>query len=184
MTSNSSFQKAINCLAQLDFCSEISANSIAELAQAISSEVDAIVEAQSFDELERLLALQLKTLDSLFYQFTYSLSLLWRESDATKGMLLKHPEILEAIAQSALKAQDQSRKTALAIAELKKPRKATFIKQQLNQLVTSNNAEMDTRIQGASATLDAGASPVAEIHRAANPRRKKHVQAQCPEARG
>jgi hypothetical protein len=56
-----------------------------------------------------------------------------------EGMVVKFPELTQSLAQLGLKAQDQSRKTILALHELRNPKKPsqfikTYVNQQLNQL--------------------------------------------------
>jgi hypothetical protein len=86
-------------------------------------------------EIELMLLMQAKTLDYVFYDTLERLNAV--------DMLNQ----FEAFANIAFRAQNQSRKTLLALAELKHPRRTTFIKQQnngINQQV-NNTAQLDSK---------------------------------------
>ena len=70
---------------------------------------------------------------------------------------------------TALKAQNASRKTILAIAELKNPKQTTFIKQQQNNLIAGerqNGLPMDARTEIKAESADSRVDAVACEYRA------------------
>jgi len=80
-------------------------------------------------EIEMMLITQAQTLDALFHRMTIQ---------AMNSDMINR---LQAFSDIALRAQNQSRKTLVALADLKSPRRATFIKQQnnaVNQQVNNN----------------------------------------------
>lgn len=102
----------------------------------------------------------------------------------------------------ALRAQDQSRKTLLALVEVKNPKRTTFVKantairQQVNQMAISPQsdplplelepspyAEMDTGSQGATAATHRDLAPVEVQHRTSNRGRKARKQPESAKAR-
>ena len=86
-------------------------------------------------EIELMLLMQAKTLDYVFYDTLERLNAV--------DMLNQ----FEAFANIAFRAQNQSRKTLLALAELKHPRRTIFINQQnngINQQV-NNTAQLDSK---------------------------------------
>lgn len=102
----------------------------------------------------------------------------------------------------ALRAQDQSRKTLLALVEVKNPKRATFIKantaigQQVNQLAispspqvdplpleASPHAPMDTGSQGATAATHPDLAAVELQHGTSNRGRKARKQPESTTAR-
>lgn len=72
------------------------------------------------EELEKMLLNQVSVLDAVFYNYI---------TRTTRSEYLEHAEIFSDI---AFKAQKQCRTTIATLAELKKPRSATFIRQQNN----------------------------------------------------
>ncbi|RAP38505.1 hypothetical protein B1207_01055 [Legionella quinlivanii] len=83
-------------------------------------------------EIEQMLFTHAKTLDCVFYDALSQL--------ADCQMINQ----IEVYANIAFRAQNQSRKALLALAELKNPRRATFIKQQnnaINQQVNNTSQE-------------------------------------------
>ncbi len=86
-------------------------------------------------EIEQLLMVQAKTLDCVFYD---ALSRL-----AEVNMVNQ----LEVFAGMAFKAQSQCRKTLAVLAELKNPRRTTFIKQQNNAITQQVNNGVQSKSQ-------------------------------------
>lgn len=85
----------------------------------------------NLENLDEYLYSQAVALHQLFYRF-FRTSLL-------RGPWLEESKVF---ADLALKAQNQSRKTLLALAEIKNPKRATFIKQQNNAINQQiNNSE-------------------------------------------
>lgn len=80
------------------------------------------VKNNDIGEIEDMLITQAKTLDVVFYDALSKLSDL---------NMIDHIEVFTNI---AFKAQSQSRKALTALAELKHPRRTTFIKQQNNAI--------------------------------------------------
>lgn len=74
------------------------------------------------NHLEDMLLNQAHVLESIFYSFT------------EKMLDSKYMEHLQVYAQTALKAQKQCRDTLSALADLKKPKHTSFIKQQNNAI--------------------------------------------------
>jgi len=73
-----------------------------------------------------------------------------------EGMVLKFPELTQTLAQLGLKAQDQSRKTILALNELRNPKKPTqFIKNYVNQQLNQLQVEQQELKQQLEATANA-----------------------------
>lgn len=79
------------------------------------------------------------------------------------GMVAKFPELTQTLAQLGLKAQDQSRKTVLALNELRNPKKPsqfikTYVNQQLNQ-VQLEQQELKQQLEAATnAQVDIGSA--------------------------
>ncbi len=81
------------------------------------------------NEIEMILIAQAKTLDALFHRLLTEMI----DSEYTPN--------LQALGDIALRAQNQSRRTLATLADLKSPKRATFIKQQnnaINQQVNNN----------------------------------------------
>lgn len=135
-------------------------------------------------EIEQMLYTHAKILDYVFYDALSQL--------ADCSMINQ----IETYANIAFRAQNQSRKTLLALAELKNPRRATFIKQQnnaINQQVNNsqptefknsgklanellevkNEQRMDARATTSSITVDLNMATV-EVSRCKNSRRKSY----------
>jgi len=78
-----------------------------------------------------------------------------------EGLAVKFPELTQTLAQLALRAQDQSRKTILALHEVRNPKKPTafiknYIGQQLNQLQVEQQ-ELKEQLEAATnAPVDIG----------------------------
>lgn len=88
------------------------------------------------EHLEEVLLNQVSVLDSLFYHYI---------EKATKA---EYVQQLETFGEIAFKAQKQCRVTVSALAELKNPRRATFIRQQnnaINQQVNNHNNSTDNQ---------------------------------------
>lgn len=82
---------------------------------------------EDIKEIEQLLIMQAKTLDCVFYDALGRL--------AEVNMINQ----LEVFSGMAFKAQSQCRKTLAVLAELKNPRRTTFIKQQNNAITQQVN---------------------------------------------
>lgn len=90
------------------------------------------IENGNIKEVEQMLMTQAKALDYMFYE------------TLNKLVGLDMLQQLQVFTDIALKAQNQSRKTLVALAELKHPRRTTFIKQQnnaVNQQVNNSNKQ-------------------------------------------
>lgn len=87
-------------------------------------------------EIEQMLMTQAKTLDYLFYDSLNKLI----------GCNLINQ--IESFTNIALRAQNQSKKTLMALASLKNPQNTTFIKQQnnaINQQINNQQPELQTK---------------------------------------
>lgn len=91
-----------------------------------------LVKNNDLGEIEEMLMTQAKTLDHFFYKNLKELG------------KLRMINQIQVIADLALKAQNQSRKTLIALAELKHPRRTTFIKQQNNAVNQQVNNGLDS----------------------------------------
>lgn len=105
-----------------------------------------------------------------------------------EGLAVKFPELTQSLAQLGLRAQDQSRKTILALHELRSPRKPsqfikTYVNQQLNQLQieqeqlkqqleSATNAKVDIGSERTAETVDSAVETVGEVHGTSNRGRK------------
>lgn len=87
------------------------------------------IEKGNIKEIEQMLMTQAKALDYIFYETLNKLV----------GLEMIHH--LQVFTDVALKAQNQSRKTLVALAELKHPKRTTFIKQQNNAVNQQVNNE-------------------------------------------
>jgi hypothetical protein len=128
-------------------------------------------------ELEAILHSQAIALNVAFSVFLTKLNHIANEP----GLLLQKPELLEGFGRLAFKCQDQSRKTILALNELRNPKKPTqfiknYVNQQLNQLQVEQqeikkqlevgDAPVDFGNQRETATVDNAKPTVGEIDRA------------------
>jgi hypothetical protein len=105
-----------------------------------------------------------------------------------EGLAVKFPELTQSLAQLGLRAQDQSRKTILALNELRNPKKPSqfiknYVNQQLNQvqleqqelkqqLEATTNAPVDIGSERAPETVDSAVATVAEVHGTSNRERE------------
>jgi hypothetical protein len=90
------------------------------------------IDTGDLKEIERMLFMQAKTLEYVFY-------------DALKKLVdINMINQIEVFTEVAFKAQALSRKTLIALAELKHPRHATFIRQQNNAINQQVNNETNS----------------------------------------
>lgn len=104
------------------------------LGEELLEALNKVVTHGEISELETMLMMQARTLEVLFNRMTRT---------ACRSSMIMHTEMLLNI---ALRAQNQSRKTIALLADLKSPKRTTFIKQQnnaVNQQV--NNAPPATK---------------------------------------
>jgi len=103
-----------------------------DLITTLEQLIDSVtkVKNDNTNELEHMLVLQAKTLDYVFYEF------LKNTSDLN---MIDHLDVFTNI---AFRAQNQCRKTLLALAQIKNPRQPTFIKQQNNAINQQVNNTM------------------------------------------
>ncbi len=103
----------------------------------------------NLEEVEQLLLSQSKLLNTLGTQLTIKGYHLISES----AILATMPQLPTNLVKLGLRSLEQSRKTLKTLADIKHPKRTTFVKQQLNQvnvapqLGESTNAEMDKRSQ-------------------------------------
>lgn len=146
----------------------------AKLLKRMAQKSEEMIEGD-MNEAERMLFAQAKTLEATASQFLVIAS-----------QLTHQPEHCERFTHMALRAQDQCRKTLLALQELKNPKKpAQFIKsyvdKQVNQLKveqdskpecrdmeTSDSAPLDFGCSTATGREDQDMETVAAIHRTQN----------------
>jgi len=119
------------------------ADEISELAQQIRSGDNS--------HLEEMLLAQAASLN------TFSADCLMKAAGfIQEGLIAKFPELTQSLAQLGLKAQDQSRKTILALNELRNPKKPTqFIKNYVNQQLNQLQVEQQELKQQLEATTNA-----------------------------
>lgn len=141
------------------------ADEISELAQQIRSGDNS--------HLEEMLLAQAASLNA------FSADCLMKASGfIQEGLVAKFPELTQSLAQLGLKAQDQSRKTVLALHEVRNPKKPSqfiknYVHQQLNQvqaelkhqLEAGQNAEVDTRIERTTEAVDPEMETLGVQHR-------------------
>lgn len=151
-----------------------------------------LVQKGDISKMEELLYTQALTLDATFHKFLAQAAL----ASGQTSLLTHQFELITGLAAVALKAQDQSRKTLVALAELKSPRRsATFIKsyvaKQLNQLNVEpdqpnleqkqgssqplelqedTRAAMDIRGERKTIANDTAVETLVEVHRSGNSR--------------
>jgi hypothetical protein len=85
-------------------------------------------------EVERILIMQAKTLDYVFHDALSKLSDL--------NMINQ----IEVLANIALRAQAQSRKTLIALADIKHPKRTAFINNQINAIQVNNSESKNSKI--------------------------------------
>lgn len=98
-------------------------------------------------EVEQMLMTQAKVLEDFFHKTLNKLMGI----DVMKNAAI--------IADIALRAQNQSRKTLIALAEIKNPRRATFIKQQNNAV----NQQVNNSIKSKSEKIKKVANELLEV---------------------
>jgi hypothetical protein len=113
-------------------------------APTVEGFLDAI--RQGTEALERG---DMSHLEAMLYSQTETLNTLFQVSIA-KAQAGEYLSQVELHTDLALKAQNQCRRTIGAIAELKEPKKATFIKQQNNavnqQINSENNSQAESKV--------------------------------------
>lgn len=128
-------------------------------------------------QLEELLYTQALTLDATFHKF-----LAQAAAGNNQASLMTHQfELISGLAALALKAQDQSRKTLVALAELKNPKRSTtfiknYVDKQLNQVTSpqpkklqeDSRAALDIASQRKTTPDDTAMETLVEVHRSGN----------------
>lgn len=108
-------------------------------------------------------------------------------------LLLKGMAIIEAatnakarqqgvsLVELALKAQKQSRQNVMSLNEMRNPKRATFIKNQLNQLIQekSNDQRLDRGAPPKAITEDTRVEALGKINRSTDSGRKKNRVKKC-----
>lgn len=110
---------------------------VTELSTEINFQSQAIKKGDS-SKIEELLYAQSLTLDAAFYKF------LAMATTATNqpSLLAERFELIASLVAIALKAQDQSRKTLVALTEMKNPKRSTtFIKNYVDKQLNQMNVE-------------------------------------------
>lgn len=107
---------------------------VVELTTEISSQFQAIKKGDTAN-IEELLYAQALTLDAAFHKFLTMTT----TGTSQPSLIAERFEIITGLAAIALKAQEQSRKTLVALAELKNPKRSTtfiknYVDKQLNQM--------------------------------------------------
>lgn len=151
---------------------------IAEIEAAI-----ACIRTGDLSDLEASLYSQIKALEKQFFKF----------SELAAQLYPLNPSAGERAFNMALKAQKQCRQAISTLAEMKNPKRATFIRKQQNNLLLQPdqaqpmqadgqmrslnpsqqqeaqfNAEMDTRSEGETIPIDPPVAAVAAQHRTHN----------------
>lgn len=145
------------------------------------------------DQMDRIDSGDLSHLQDMLFGQAKTLATIFNSFGALSGALIGEGRSDRAIAylQLALKAQEQSRRTILALAELKNPHKTTFIKNQLNQvaiahqptsqekpistLEASTSAQMDSRITREATADDQELATLEAKHRGKKRTRQKAI---------
>jgi len=143
-------------------------------------------------KIEEMLYSQALTLNAAFHKF-----LLMAASGTGQAALMgKKFELITGLAAMALKAQEQSRKTLVALAEIKSPKRSTtfvkqYVNQQLNQALIQQNetessplkqlqeeprAPLDIRSKRETAAVDTAVEAVGGQQRSKKRNRKKNQQ--------
>lgn len=107
---------------------------IADVSAEITSQFQTIKTGNTA-KIEEMLYAQALTLDAAFYKF---LTMAAAGTNQTT-LMAERFELIASLAAIALKAQDQSRKTLVALAEMKNPKRSTtfiknYVDKQLNQM--------------------------------------------------
>lgn len=108
-----SFPSAAIAIASLDKTLDF-----ATILESLEESIERVLDGKT-TEIEAMLITQAKTLEYLF-------------NDALRNLASSEMEYAEVYANIAFRAQNQSRKALMALAELKSPRRTMFIKQQNN----------------------------------------------------
>jgi hypothetical protein len=99
------------------------------------------------------------------------------------GLLNLKPEIVEFLFNAALKIQIEKRKTLTALAQIKNPKRATFIKQQLNQLnqliQQNNDTALDRIGEATTARINQNPQTLEALDRGANFGGKEKIGIEC-----
>lgn len=158
------------------------------------SEIEKQIEAVKTGDLsglEAILIEQVLVLNGIFthYAVVGSKVLATGKSSTT-------PQVGRELLNLALRSQDQTRKTVLAIAELKNPQKTVFVKNQLNQMAIAptdqdqqlqlreaHGEEVDTRAKGAAAAVNPDLETVEVFDRTPNHGRQAKKQSKRPASR-
>jgi len=136
------------------------------------------LQRNDLSDLEKMLVSQAYTLDATFNELLLkSASVLHSSAAGHKG---KQQGI--QLFELALKAQKQCKQTVMSLNEIRNPKRATFIKNQLNQLVqerANHDAGVDSGAQRIAATTHPEVEAVGAEHRPTNSRGKKTRVAEC-----
>lgn len=141
------------------------------------SEANQAMQRGDLSHLESVLYAQVETLNTMFHSALYRAN--------TSEYINQYKQYQDC----AFKAQNQCRRTVMAIAEMKSPKKATFIRQQnnaVNQQINNSDSENELMEAQHGERLDRGASKKAigadtfmgameESDRAKNSSREKAV---------
>ncbi len=143
-------------------------------------------------KIEEMLYSQALTLNAAFHKF-----LVMAAGGTSQAALMGQQfELITGLAAMALKAQEQSRKTLVALAEIKSPRRSTtfvkqYVNQQLNQALIQQNetessphkqlqeehrAPLDIRSKRETEPVDTAVEAVGGQHRSKKRNRKKNQQ--------
>ncbi|MEO1522690.1 MAG: hypothetical protein AAFU78_18190 [Cyanobacteria bacterium J06633_2] len=136
------------------------------------------LQRNDLSDLEKMLVSQTYSLDAAFNELLLkSASVLHSSAAGHKG---KQQGI--QLFELALKAQKQCKQTVMSLNEIRNPKRATFIKNQLNQLVQereNHDAGVDSGAQRLAASTNPAMETVGEEYRATNGRGKKTRVAEC-----
>ena len=173
---------------RLRFKPEDFAAQLSEVTSEIAAQTSQLKKGDA-SKIEELLYAQALTLDATFHKF-----LAMAASGTSQVSLMNERfEVITGLAALALKAQEQSRKTLVALAEIKNPKRSTtfiknYVDKQLNQLDAEpsksscqpkqlqedNRATLDNLSQGETTTVDTAMETVAEVYGSSNTRRESN----------
>jgi hypothetical protein len=180
---------AAHSVAHLRLPQEEILKSLSDVTFAITKQTQELKNGD-ISKIEEMLYSQALTLNAAFHKF-----LVMAAGGTDQAALMDQRfELITGLAAMALKAQEQSRKTLVALAELKSPKQSTtfvkqYVNQQLNQALIQQNqtessppnqlqeeprAPLDIRSKRDTAAFDTAVEAVGEQQRSQKRSRKKN----------
>lgn len=139
-----------------------------ELTQSVTTEIHSLSQCDG-TSARKILAAQALTLDMIFQRLIHSVTLLATEPE----LLLRQAQLIETLSAIAFRAQEQSRRSLVALEEMKNPKRSTtFIKNYVDKQLQMNMEQQnyaDKRLDGGTETEATGTyqamETLGEIHR-------------------